>query len=76
MRHCDPNFTAGSSFLSHILRTEGSESLRNSATSKMVIISLGGFRGALGGRESLIVAEAYQGQRLLKKMFTPNGQAI
>src|ERR1700733_11416427 len=29
MRHCDPNFTAGSSFLSHILRTVVSESFRS-----------------------------------------------
>jgi hypothetical protein len=72
MRHCDPNFTAGSSFLSHILRTVVSETLRNLVTSEIVIISPSsrgpdGFVGVPGGWESFMVAEAYQGQTLLKK---------
>jgi hypothetical protein len=73
MRHCAPNFFAGSSFLSHSLRTVVLETLRRSATSETFIISRseresGGFCGVLGGRESLIVAEAYQDSALCEKM--------
>jgi hypothetical protein len=70
MRHCDPNFMARSFFPSHNLRTVVLEIPRNSATAETSIISWGGFGEVLlGGRESLIVAEAYQGQPQLKKMF-------